>query len=383
MPPPYTIQAIAHALQAQLVGDANIIVRRLVHPAAAETEQDLVLAVDPKLIPMLARTPARVGVVSSEAELEPGILDAFIVVDRPRLAMARLSALFAAPVWLEAGIHRSAIVEPGAKLGEKVRIGPFVYVGGEAEIGDGCALHPHVYVGPGAKLGAGTVLHSGVKIGANVVLGERCLVHFNATVGADGFSFVTPEAGSVEQAKASGSSEVSAQNLKLERIASLGAVEVGDDVEIGANSSIDRGTIVSTRIGSGTKIDNQVQVGHNVKIGENCLICGRVGIAGSAEIGNRVVLGGATGVADHVKVGDDAVAMAMCGIAGNVPPRAVVGGIPAAPREKTMENLFNISRIKHLMRKVDSLTQNVDALRASSLREGVGNAAEGGPLNED
>lgn len=363
MPPPYSVQAVAQALQARLIGNPNILVKRVVHPAAAQDEQDLVLAVDPKLVPMLAHSVARVAVVSAEADIEPGLLDCCLVVERPRLAMAKLSALFAAPVRVEVGVHPSAVVEAGAKLGGKVRIGPFVYVGAEAEIGEGCVLHPHAYVGPGAKLGAGTVLNSGVKIGADVVLGERCLVHFNASIGADGFSFVTPEKGSVEQAKESGASEISAKNVRLERIASLGAVEIGDDVEIGANTSIDRGTIASTRIGSGTKIDNQVQIGHNVVIGENCLICGRTGIAGSAEIGNRVVLGGATGVADHVKIGDDAVAMAMSGIAGNVAPRTVVGGIPAAPREKTMENLFNISRIKHLMRKVDALAENIDMLK--------------------
>ncbi|MER2520216.1 MAG: UDP-3-O-(3-hydroxymyristoyl)glucosamine N-acyltransferase [Bdellovibrionales bacterium] len=363
MPPPYTSQAIAQALQARLIGDANLLVSRVVHPAAAQNERDLVLAVDPKLVHLLAKTPARVGVVSSDAELEPGLLDACIVVDRPRLAMAKLSALFAIPVTVALGIHPSAVIEPGAKLGEKVRIGPFVYVGSEAEIGDECQLHPHAYVGQEAKLGAGTILNSGVRIGADVTLGERCLVHFNASIGADGFSFVTPEKGSVEQAKESGASETSARNSRLERIASLGAVEIGNDVEIGANTSIDRGTIASTKIGNGTKIDNQVQVGHNVIIGENCLICGRVGIAGSVEIGNRVVLGGATGVADHVKIGDDAIAMAMSAIAGNVPPHAVVGGIPAAPREKTMENLFNISRIKHLIKKVDALAERLDILQ--------------------
>jgi UDP-3-O-[3-hydroxymyristoyl] glucosamine N-acyltransferase len=137
---------------------------------------------------------------------------------------------------------------------------------------------------------------------------------------------------------------------------------VGDDVEIGANTSIDRGTIAPTRIGSGTKIDNQVQIGHNVIVGENCMICGRVGIAGSAVIGNRVVLGGAVGIADHVTVGDDAIAMAMSGIAGNVAPRTIVGGLPAVPREKVMENLFNLGRMKSFFKKIEGLAERVDAL---------------------
>lgn len=358
----FTIMALAQAVGGQLIGDGNLLIARLAHPADVRGDGDLALAMDKKLLPLLLESKARAAVVSGDAELEPGLLDAVIIVNRPRLAIAQLTTLFAENVPVPVGIHPSAIVEDGAQLGENVAIGPQVFVGAGAVIGANAVLHPQVYVAPGAAIGAKALIHAGVKIGPAVRIGDRCILHFNASLGADGFSFVTPQLGSVESAKASGA--VTATNMELIRIASLGGVILGDDVEIGANTSIDNGTIAPTRIGNGTKIDNQVQIGHNVQIGDNCMICGRVGIAGSAVIGNRVVLGGATGVADHVQIGDDAIAMAMSGIAGNVPAKSVVGGIPAMPRAKTVENLFNLGRLKGLMQKVESLEARLKALEA-------------------
>jgi UDP-3-O-[3-hydroxymyristoyl] glucosamine N-acyltransferase len=360
----YTTQAIAQALDAKLIGDGNILIERIAHPADVQGERDLVLAVDGKLLSLLSDSDARAAVISREAELEPGFMDACIVVDRPRLAMAKLTALFEEQVAFEPGIHPTAIIEDGAQLGENISIGAYVYVGAGAVIGANSVIHPQVYIGPDAVIGRNALIHAGAKIGARIIIGERCIIHFNASIGPDGFSFVTPQLGSVEAAKSTGS--VSSTNQELVRIASLGTVILGDDVEIGANTSIDRGTITATRVGKGTKIDNQVQIGHNVSIGENCLICGRVGIAGSAVIGNRVVLGGAVGVADHLIVGDDAVAMAMAGVAGNVLPKTIVGGYPAQTRERLIENHFHFGRIKHFMKKIDALIERIDALEQKS-----------------
>ncbi len=360
----FTTSAIAEALDAQLIGDGTILIERVAHPADVMGEHVLALATDKNLLPLLTANGARVAVIGHEAEPDPGSLDACIVVRRPRLALAKLTALFAETVAVQPGVHPSAVIEPGAQLGENVAIGPQVYVGAGAVIGANSTLHPQVYVGPEAVIGEGALIHSGARIGARVRIGARSIIHFNASIGADGFSFVTPQLGSVEAAKATGA--VGATNSELVRIASLGTVVLGDDVEIGANTSIDRGTIAATSIGDGTKIDNQVQVGHNVVIGTNCLICGRVGIAGSATIGNRVVLGGATGVADHVKIGDDAIAMGMSGIAGNIAPKSLVAGVPAKPRSLVIEQHFNINRIKNLIKKVETLTARLDALERSA-----------------
>ncbi len=358
----FTLAELAETLGARLIGRGDIRVERIVHPADVTGPLDLAFATDEALLPLLEKTKAHAVVVteSGAEKLPPRRGMTRLEVTRPRLALATLTTLFAKSSGPAPGIHPTAVVEPSAVLGDNVTLGAFVYVGPNAHIGAGAVLHPHVFVGEGATIGAGTVLRAGVCVGEGVQLGARCLVHFNASLGADGFSFVTPEAGSVESAKSTGA--VGATNTALVRIASLGPVIIGDDVEIGANTSLDRGTLRATRIGNGTKIDNQVQVGHNVVVGENVLLCGRVGIAGSAVIGDRVVLGGGVGVADHVTVGADSVVMGMSGVAGNVLPKSVVGGLPAKPRSQLLEDLLQIGRLKSLARRVATLTTRLDAL---------------------
>lgn len=349
---------LAEALGGRLVGDGSVVVSRVAHPSDIRGAEDLALAMDAALLPLLQAGSAVAALVGEVAEVPPSVRAA-IHVGRSRYAMAKLNALFEQKVDVAKGVHPLAVVEEGAVLGADVAIGAFSYICAGAKIGAGSIIHPQVYIGPEVELGAGALVYPGTRIGARVKIGARAIIHFNASIGADGFSFVTPQMGSVEAAKSTG--EVgAAQNTQLVRIASLGAVEIGDDVEIGANTSIDRGTIVSTRIGNGTKIDNQVQIGHNVVVGDNCLLCGRVGIAGSTVVGNRVVLGGAVGVADHVSIGDDTVCMAMSGIAGNIAPRSVVGGVPAKPRKKMIEDMFNLNRIKGLVEKVEALSKRLD-----------------------
>ncbi len=358
MPKTFTLQEIADAIDGRLIGDGKRRVFRLAHPADIQSEHDLALAMEAQLLPLLK--DARVAAVVAEKS-ESDFLHARILVARPRVALAKLTALFSEPVKVKPGVHKTAVVEKGAKIGPKAAIGAQVYIGEGAVLGAGAVIHPQCYIGEGAKIGKDALIYAGVRIGAGTTIGDRAIIHFNASIGADGFSFVTPQTGSVEAAKAEGGSTVTAANTALIRIASLAPVIIGDDVEIGANTCIDRGTIMPTRVGNGTKIDNQVQIGHNVRIGENCMICGRVGIAGSATIGNRVVLGGAAGVADHVTIGDDVIAMAMSGIGGNIAPRTIVGGCPAVPRQR----MIDLNRLKQFFNKIEVLAQRLDKLEKS------------------
>jgi UDP-3-O-[3-hydroxymyristoyl] glucosamine N-acyltransferase len=360
----FTMAEIAKALGGELSGDGSLTVTRVAHPSDIRGRDDLVLAMDKSLLPLLEGSPVQAIIVAQGATV-PSSIKASIAVGRSRLAMAKLTRLFEEKVVVPEGIHPTAVIEAGAKIGKNVTVGAFSYICAGAEIGEGSILHPQVYIGPHVTIGEGALIYSGVKIGKRVNIGKRSIIHFNASIGADGFSFVTPEIGSVESAKATG--EVgTATNVELVRIASLGGIEIGDDVEIGANTSIDRGTIVSTRIGNGTKLDNQVQIGHNVVVGDNCMLCGRAGIAGSSIVGDRVVLGGAVGVADHVTIGDDVVVMGMSGVAGKVPSKSVIGGIPAKSRMKMIEDMRRLNRVDKLVEKIEALTKRIEELEGKA-----------------
>lgn len=351
---------IALELGGRLVGDGSLEMERPVHPAEAESARDLGLAMDDKLVDVLAGSAVRAAVVAAGATVPDGSLDGWVVVDRPRYAMAGVTELFVRPVHYEPGIHQSAIISSDASLGDNVTLAAFVVVGPRAVIGTGTVILSHCSIGADARLGAGCLLHPGVRVGDRVVIGDRVIIHHNASLGADGFSFVTPEPGSVEAAKATG--RVEATNAILRRINSLGTVVIGDDVEIGANSCVDRGTISDTKIGNNSKIDNLVQIGHNVRVGEGCLICGQVGIAGSARIGNRVVLAGQVGVGDHITIGDDAVVGAKSAVGTNVASRSVVVGIPAQPRDRLFDQLLHINRLKSLFATVADLKERLIAV---------------------
>ena len=355
---PHSLDEIAKALGARAEGAVALRLHRPAHPREAGPH-DLAIAMDAAHIGALGEGAARVALLPEGTDWTALGLAGAVLVRRPRHALAGLTALYARPVDIGPGIHTLALVHPEAEIGDGAAIGPFCEVAAGAVVGPGTVLRSHVSVGAGARVGSGSLLHPGVRIGPGVHIGARAIIHGNAVIGADGFSFVTPTPGSVESAAATGRVNEGARNLRLERIHSLGAVSIGEDVEIGAGTTIDRGTLVDTRIGSGTKIDNLVQVGHNVAIGENCLICAQVGIAGSAAIGDRVVLGGQTGVADHVRIGDDCVIGAKSGVAANVPPRSVLLGTPALPREETLRIVLATRQLPRLVETVRAIKKRL------------------------
>lgn len=353
-----TLAEIADALGGQLTGDGELVVRRVMHPAEAGRD-DLAIAIEREALAALADSPAQAAVLGSGLE-PPRPLAGFVTVERPRYALARLLSLFDTPPHAPSGIHPSAVVDPSARLGSQVAIGPLVYVGPDAEIGDGTFVLAQATIGAGARIGRHCRIHAGARIGERVVLGDRVILQPNCCIGSDGFSYATPEPGSVETARATG--RVEARNTAIARIPSLGSVVLGDEVEVGASSTIDRGTISATRIGRGTKIDNLVQIAHNVTIGENCLICGNVGISGSARIGNRVVLAGGVGIADHVSVGDDAIVMANAGVGRDLPAGGLFIGQPAVPREEFFSQLRNIKRLGRMLGRLDEIERRLAAI---------------------
>jgi UDP-3-O-[3-hydroxymyristoyl] glucosamine N-acyltransferase len=361
-----TISDLAMALGAEYAGDGAMRVLRPVHPKDSHLDGALAVAMTPGFVEMLRDANCRAAVLTKGVNWRDLGLDAAIFVERPRFAISRITETFAVPEGPDAGIHPSAFVDSAATIGKNAAIGPFVHVDAGAFIGDNARIMSHVSIGAGARIGSNATIHSGVRIGRNVTIGDRVVIHQNAVVGADGFSFVTPESGSIEAARSSSASTTIAKQTKYVRIGSLAAVTVGDDVEIGACTTIDRGTLKDTSIGSGTKIDNQVQIAHNVQIGDDCLLCAQVGLAGSVEVGDRVVLAGKAGVADHVKIGSDVLVAAASAVASNVASRSIMMGIPAQTRDEGMRSLMAIRRLPRIIDLVEKLAKSHTAKKNES-----------------
>ena len=341
------LDEIAKALEADFSGDGNVAVSGINHPAAASPDE-LALAMDDESFAALAGSRARTAIVRRGRTARTD-LAATIQTGYPRYALAGLTRLFARPPHSPPGIHPAAVVDPTAEIATPASIGPFVQIGPGARIGGGARILGQVTIGAGARIGTDALIYPGARIGDRVEIGHRVIIHPNASIGADGFSFAIPEPATPPPPG----------QPPVQRIASLGTVILGDDVELGANSCIDRGTIEATTIGSGTKIDNLVMIGHNNQIGRNCMIAGRVGISGSCRIGDRVIIAGGVGLADHLRVGDDAVILAGAQVGGSrVAPGAVVIGMPAIPRDRFIEQLKHLYRLKKLFADVAALKAN-------------------------
>lgn len=350
----HTIRDIAQALGAEAEGELDLAVRGAAEPQAAGPD-DLALAMDPRYADGIARGHARAAVVWPGADWRAMGLKAAIFAPRGRLAMAGLTRLMDPGPDIAPGVHPMAVVDPSAVLGEGAAVAPFVVIGRDVRIGPGARIASHVSIAEGARIGAAALILQGARIGARVTIGDRFICQPGAVIGADGFSFVTPEKSGVEEIRETLGSRAEIKGQSWARIHSLGAVTIGDDVEIGANVCIDRGTIRDTVIGAGTKLDNLVHIGHNVQVGRDCLLCGQVGIAGSARIGDRVVLAGQCGVNDNIFVGDDVIAGGGTKIFTNAPAGRVLLGYPAVKMETHVEIQKALRRLPRLAARVAAL----------------------------
>ena len=355
----HSIREIAASLGAEALGDGSIVVTGVAEPGSAGPG-DLAMAMSARYAAALAQGAARAAVIGAGMDWQELGLQAAIVAPRPRIAMAHVTrAMDQGPV-IAPGIHPSAVIDPEARIGAGAAIGPFVVIGPGARIGARARIASHVSIAEGAVIGDDALILQGARIGARVVIGDRVILHPNCVIGGDGFSFVTPEASQVETTRATlGRTDAAVPPQSWTRIHSLGSVRLGDDVEIGANATVDRGTLADTRIGDGTKLDNMVHVGHNCRIGRDCLLCGQVGIAGSVTIGDRVVLGGQTGVADNLEIGSDVVTGASTIILSTVPSGRALLGYPAVRMETQVEMYKALRRLPRLAQTVAALQKAV------------------------
>ncbi|MFK7875220.1 MAG: UDP-3-O-(3-hydroxymyristoyl)glucosamine N-acyltransferase [Paracoccaceae bacterium] len=354
----HRVKDIAAALGVEAFGAVDLLIERVTEPASA-TAQDLALAMDEKYAGQLADGAAQVAMLWPEADWQALGLKAAITAPRPRYALSGLSAIMDPGQGFGEGVHPSAVVDASATLGVGVSIGPLSIVSAGAQIGAGTVIGPQCFVGQNAQLGDFCFLREHVSIGARVRIADRFIAQPGVRIGGDGFSYVTPEKGAVEQVRESLGQQSGADQQPWARIHSLGAVQIGSDVEIGANSCVDCGTIRDTQIGDGVKIDNLVQIGHNVTIGRDCMICAQSGIAGSSRLGNNVVLGGHTGVSDNVFIGDRAITGGATVVLSNIPAGRVMLGYPAVKMDAQLEMHKAQRRLPRLFRDVAALKSAV------------------------
>ena len=335
---------LAAQLGCEMDGDAATEIARV-----ATIEQagpgDLTFLANPKYTSELKATRASAIIVGPDVSGAPC---AVLRTKNPYLAFARAIRLLNPQARPVAGVHPTAIVSPDAVVEADVFIGPYVVVGSGARIGARSIVHAHVVIGAGATLGPDCLLHARVSIRERVSLGARCVIQDGAVIGSDGFGFAHRDDGTHE------------------KIPQLATVVIEDDVEIGANTTIDRPAVGETRIKQGTKIDNLVQIAHGVVVGTNALLAAQVGIAGSSVIGNDVMLGGQVGVTGHVTVGERVKAAAKTGVTGNVPADAFITGYPHMDNLEWRKSYAVFKRLPEMRKQLAELER-----RLASLEEGA------------
>ncbi len=334
-----TLKEIAALVGGELLGgDESARVTGVAGIKEAE-EGDISFLANDKYLPFLQESKAAVVLVPLSVECPNKPL---IRVQNPSKAFTKIAVHFSpAPVHFFQGIHPTATVEASAQIGSRVSVGPHVYIGEGSSIGSGSSLGAGVFIGPGCVIGENVLIYPNATLREYTQVGDRCIIHSGAVIGSDGYGYETHEG-------------------EHEKIPHTGFVLIEEDVEIGANACIDRGRFKKTWIQKGTKIDNLVQVAHNVVIGPNSLIVSQAGISGSTEIGKNVIIAGQAGIVGHITVGDSAIIGAGAGVTKPVPAHAVVLGSPAKPIQEQKKLFAYISRLPDLFKEIAEIRKKLD-----------------------
>jgi UDP-3-O-[3-hydroxymyristoyl] glucosamine N-acyltransferase len=347
-----------------LVGDGSVAIRAA-RPVGEAGPGDITFIEGERYAKQLRSSPASAAIVGPHFTVTHKDAEAslpVIEVDDPMAAFLTVRTHLSGghrPRWT--GTHPQSSVAASAKIGQDVAIYPFAYVGEEAVIGDGSTLHPGAVVGAGCIVGRECIIHPNAVLYPNVVLGDRVEVHAGTVLGGDGFGYRT----------------TGGRHVKIPH---SGRLEVGDDVEIGSNCTIDRATFEATRIGEGTKIDNLVMIGHNNQIGRHNLLCGQVGIAGSCKTGDYVIMAGQAGIKDNTSIGNGVIVGAQAGVHRGVPDGQHVLGSPAIPVREQRRIFQMIARLPEMHRQIRELTAQI-ALSTNVLPHDAGPESEAGGLD--
>ena len=343
-----TVEQLAELVRGRLVGDGSVSIQSA-RPVAEAGPGDITFIENDRFAKLLKSSPASAAIVGphfSARRNEVAQSLAVIEVDDPMSAfLAVRTHLIGEQRERWTGIHRQAYVAATAQLGANVAIYPFAYVGEGAIIGDGTTIHPGAVISEGCKLGRDCIIHPNVVLYKNVILGERVEVHGGTVLGGDGFGYRPTDGRHV-------------------KIPHSGGLTIDNDVEVGANCTIDRAMFETTRIGEGTKIDNLVMIGHNNQIGRHNLLCGQVGIAGSCKTGDYVVMAGQAGIKDKTQIGDRVTVGAQAGVHRHIPDGQTVLGSPAVPVREQRRLFQMIARLPEMHRQLRELSAQIEALTA-------------------
>jgi len=336
-----TAEAIAALVAGELIGDGQASINA-VAPLDRADARDLSILSSGKYVPMMATTKAGVVLVDPEFRDAPGGAAARVVVEKPAEKLLTLLPRLYPPDSPTSGVAPTARIGRNASLGKRVTIGDYVVIGAGATIGDDVVIGPHCSIGDRVAIGNSSRLWSAVTIYPGAALGERVFVHSGARIGCDGFGYVFRDGAH-------------------QKIPHIGRCIIGNDVEIGANTTIDRGSIDDTVVGAGTKIDNLVHIGHNVRIGEKCLLMAQVGIAGSAQIGDGAIIAGQAGIGGHLTIGAGARVAAQAGVFGDVPAGETWSGYPARPHRDALRASAALFKLAGMMRRLEKLLEDPKA----------------------
>ena len=340
-----TARQLCQILGGELEGNPDVTVHK---PSKIEeaSEGSLSFLANPKYEHYVYETKASVLLVGKEFKPDQPIEPTLIRVPDVYESLGKLLDAFNHQETLEPGVSSLAHIHPDAVIGDNVTIAPMAYVGAGCTIGEGAVIYPHVYLGEGAKVGAGTRLYSGVKVYHNCQIGNHCVIHANTVIGSDGFGFSQ------------------GQNGEYSKIAQVGNVVLEDNVEVGANTVIDRATMGSTIIRQGVKLDNLIQVAHNVDIGENTVIAAQAGVAGSTKIGKNVRIGGQAGFVGHIRVADGVQVQAQSGVASPVDKEGErLYGSPAIKYMDYLKSYAVFRQLPDLAKQINELEQEIKKLK--------------------
>lgn len=337
-----TLKEIAKLINGQVVGDGEIVITGAsgIREAAAG---EITFLANSKYSALMEKTRASAIITSSDAQ---GTTKPMIVTDNPSLAFVKIISMFTPDdMGHPSGIDYTAVLGKNVSLGKNVTIGAYSVIGDNVTIGDNTIIYAGCYIGHHTKIGEQTLIYPHVSVRERISIGSRVTIHSGAVIGSDGFGFAT----------------IKGAHHKIPQV---GTVEVQDDVEIGANVTIDRARFDKTVIGRGTKIDNLVQIAHNVIIGENGLIVALAGIAGSAILGNNVVIAGQVGVGGHLTIGDNTVVTAQSGVAKSIPADAMFSGSPARPFMTNQRVIASLQNLPKLFTQIRELKKKIEELEA-------------------